>query len=263
MQETDYLEKFLKISPVFYALLRAIECRHMSGTVFEMPVLDLGCGDGMFGNILFDSKPGAISYGIDLCLEDIQKAKETNIYRLLQMADIERLPFADNSIGSIFSNSVFEHLESIDMALNEAMRVLKPGGKLVLTSPNSRLVDNFFFARLLRSIGFKQAARAVGAFGNKALGNSVCLSPEQWKQKAAGAGFPSVEIHHIIPPRIFHISEAFMPFATVSILSKKLFGRLLFFDRRITLKMFHSMLYRRYACNSSDDGLASMVICSK
>ncbi|NQU09056.1 MAG: class I SAM-dependent methyltransferase, partial [Candidatus Abyssubacteria bacterium] len=168
----------------------------MSEVILDPPVLDLGCGDGMFGSILFDCKPDAIDCGIDLSPEDIQKARETRTYRSLQVADIQRLPFADNSIGSIFSNSVFEHLEDIDSALSEAVRVLKPGGKLVLTSPNNRLVDKFLSARILHSVGLSGAARAAGMLGNRVLGNQTCLSNEQWREKFALAGFSSVDCQY-------------------------------------------------------------------
>ena len=235
----------------------------MSEVVFEPPVLDLGCGDGMFGSILFGNRPEGINCGIDLCLEDARKAKRTKTYKSLQVADIQELPFSDNSIGSIFSNSVFEHLDDIDMALREAVRVLRPGGKLVVTSPNDRLVDNFFLSGLLHSMGFSRAARAVGTFGNKALGNRTCLSPEAWQEKAVSAGFSTVDCHNIVPPKTFHISELFIPFAVLSVLLRGLFGRLLFFERRLTLKPLHFWLHRYYESNGSHEGLASVIICAK
>ena len=259
----DYLEEFLRQSPVFYALLRAIECRYVSEVILDPPVLDLGCGDGMFGSILFDNRAGAIEFGIDLAADDILQARKRKVYRLLQVADIQCLPFADNSIGSIFSNSVFEHLEDIDSALSEAARVLKPGGKLVLTSPNDRLVDKFLSARILHSVGLSGAARAAGKLGNRALGNQTCLSNEQWREKSALAGFSSVDCQYMIPPKVFHISEAFMPFGVPSILAKRLLGRLLFAQRRISLRLFHGLLKGYYEHEETSDGLTSIVISEK
>lgn len=269
MQETDttggidYLEEFLRKCPTFHALLRAIECRHMAKTDFEPPILDLGCGDGMFGSILFDAEPGGITFGIDLRLNDIKEASETGTYRMLQVADIQRLPFADNSIGSIFSNSVFEHLEDIDAALSEAARVLKPGGKLVLTSPNDRLADKFLSARILRSVGLSGAARAAGTLGNRVLGNQTCLSNEQWREKSALAGFSSVDCQYMIPPKVFHVSEAFMPFGALSILAKRLSGRMLFTERRILLQPLHRLLKKYYEHDDNSGGLASVIVSKK
>jgi len=261
--DSDFLEEFLKESPVFYAFIRAIECRFVHRTPFEPPVLDLGCGDGLFGTILFKNQPGAISFGVDLSTKDIQKAKQTNTYRALQVADMSNLPFADNSIGSILSNSVFEHLESIEAALHEAWRILKPGGKLVLTAPNDRVADNFLVSRLFRALGLAGTARAIGNFGNKVLGNRICLSPQQWEEKLRGAGFESVECSTIVPPGIFNISEIFIPLGLFSILSKRISGRLLLTQRRLTLKPLHALLKKYYEYDGDSPGLACVVVAVK
>ena len=50
--------------------------------------------------------------------------------------------FADNSIGSILCSEVIEHVKHPDRALAEAFRVLKPGGKLVLTTPYAIVIHN-------------------------------------------------------------------------------------------------------------------------
>jgi hypothetical protein len=46
--ELFFLEEFLKMSPVFYGLIRSIECRYVSRVDLERPVLDLGYDDGTF-----------------------------------------------------------------------------------------------------------------------------------------------------------------------------------------------------------------------
>ena len=50
--------------------------------------------------------------------------------------NIEPLPFGDNSIDLITCTEVIEHLEHYRQTLREMHRVLKPAGKLVLTTPN-------------------------------------------------------------------------------------------------------------------------------
>jgi ubiquinone/menaquinone biosynthesis C-methylase UbiE len=48
----------------------------------------------------------------------------------------ERLPFPDNTFDLISCHTVIEHVENVETALNEMMRVLKPGGALHLEAPN-------------------------------------------------------------------------------------------------------------------------------
>jgi 2-polyprenyl-3-methyl-5-hydroxy-6-metoxy-1,4-benzoquinol methylase len=55
----------------------------------------------------------------------------------LQVDANQRLPFADESFDLIWCSEVIEHLEDPAFAMTELRRVTKPGGTLVLTTPNS------------------------------------------------------------------------------------------------------------------------------
>ena len=90
-------------------------------------VLDIGCAGGIrwLGSY-------AQTIGIDLSLSSLIKA--TECYDLAIQAKIEILPFKDSSFDLIYGSYIFEHLsdKSKSEFLNEARRVLKPGGKLIL-----------------------------------------------------------------------------------------------------------------------------------
>ncbi len=262
-QQNDYLWKFLRHAPVFHALLRAMECRYMSNAPFEPPLLDLGCGDGLFAAILLGERTGAISCGIDKSFDDILSARKTGVYRLLQVADLTNLPLADNSFGAAFSNSVFEHLVDIDGALREAFRVLRPGGKLILTAPNDRLADHFIAARVLRALRINHAARAMGNLANRVLGNRLCLSTEQWREKVLGAGFRSMKCTYLISPKTFNINELFVPFAFVSLLCKRTTGHLRLAERKYTITVLHAFLKKYYESAGDSDGVTSLVVAEK
>lgn len=97
-------------------------------------ILDLGCGNGRLFEI-FKSKE--IEYfGVDNSKELIEIAKKNIPYLNFQIADALKLPFPDNFFDKVFSVAVFHHVPSKKFRLqflNEAKRVLKPQGKLVLT----------------------------------------------------------------------------------------------------------------------------------
>jgi len=58
-----------------------------------------------------------------------------------QVVDANRpLPFASNSFDLVWSSEVIEHLESPADSLAELIRVTRPGGDLVLTTPNSYML---------------------------------------------------------------------------------------------------------------------------
>ena len=45
------------------------------------------------------------------------------------------LPFEDNTFDSILCTEVFEHVEQLDAVITELYRVLKPGGRMIVTTP--------------------------------------------------------------------------------------------------------------------------------
>lgn len=52
-------------------------------------------------------------------------------------------PYEDNSFDLVFGHNVFEHLEDQVATMEELWRILKPGGRLVLTVPYFRSIDAF------------------------------------------------------------------------------------------------------------------------
>jgi len=97
-------------------------------------ILDLGCGSGRLLEILRDKN---IDYfGIDFSEKLIEIAKRNYPSFKFQVANVLSLPFPNNFFDKIFSIRVLIHIPSKEFQLqflNEAKRVLKPGGLLILT----------------------------------------------------------------------------------------------------------------------------------
>lgn len=100
-------------------------------------VLEIGCGRGGFSRFL-------ASNGADLVAADFSPAAVEVAQRLLEpherseaiVADIERIPFDTDSFDLVISLDTIEHVPHPTKAVSELIRVLKPGGKLVLTTNN-------------------------------------------------------------------------------------------------------------------------------
>jgi ubiquinone/menaquinone biosynthesis C-methylase UbiE len=100
-------------------------------------ILEVGCGRGFILNIL-STLSEAEFHGIDIAKDHLSIAKKQLKGRNVKVkyASAYELPYPDGSFDKIVSTEVLEHLEHEDKALGEMWRVLKPGGRLVMTVPN-------------------------------------------------------------------------------------------------------------------------------
>lgn len=102
-------------------------------------VLDIGCGDGTLTYEL-SARAGHVC-GIDDSLLPLQLAhaefdRRRPISRpLLARADARRLPFPDDAFDCVVLADVIEHIDFPDAVMEEALRVLRRGGQILVTTP--------------------------------------------------------------------------------------------------------------------------------
>ncbi|MCC6536721.1 MAG: class I SAM-dependent methyltransferase [Bryobacterales bacterium] len=95
-------------------------------------VLDAGCGRYMtFCKELTGVAGRVVGIDLETTLETDNQSAPFGI-----RGDLDRLPFPDASFDLIISRSVVEHLLNPQVVFNEFSRVLRPGGKVVLITPN-------------------------------------------------------------------------------------------------------------------------------
>lgn len=100
-------------------------------------ILDAGSGTGSAIPGLFERYKKAQLVALDLSENMLKKsARHRHFFRSphLVCADIEQLPFADNSFDLVFSSLSMQWCNDLNAALVEAKRVLKPGGLYVFTT---------------------------------------------------------------------------------------------------------------------------------
>jgi len=110
----------------------------MNGVMFErvgfergMEILDIGAGSGHLLSLL-GCRYGTRGTGVDISELALRRVLEFNPLELrFLLADAERLPFADGAFDRVISFDVLEHLPNQRVALTEAARVVRPGGKLL------------------------------------------------------------------------------------------------------------------------------------
>jgi len=95
-------------------------------------LLELGCGRGDF---LFEFQNfGFVCSGLDRELSSTQNEYNLEV-KLCDLAN-ETFPFKDNSFDIVYHKSVLEHVYNPKNIMEETLRILKPGGKLIILTPD-------------------------------------------------------------------------------------------------------------------------------
>ncbi len=130
-----------RVSVIFEELLPA----HLSGKKF----LDAGCGTGWVSSEAH--KRGAVVTSMDVGPELLKKVAQ-KVKTTAVIGSIMEMPFANDTFDIVVSTEVIEHVTEPLRALKELHRVVKPGGIVVVTTPNKKWLwavqlANFFKLR--------------------------------------------------------------------------------------------------------------------
>ena len=99
----------------------------------DLRVLDLGSGTGFFTDLLASSYNQVI--GLDFSKDMLKFAQQNRNKEIMWIeADAHKIPLQDNCIDFIYSNLVIQWCEPLDVAIQEMLRVLKPGGLIIFTT---------------------------------------------------------------------------------------------------------------------------------
>jgi ubiquinone/menaquinone biosynthesis C-methylase UbiE len=100
-------------------------------------VLDIGCNTGRGGKILKSLNTSLVITGLDCVRERLDRLPK-NIYSSSICGYSTEIPVGDNEFDVVIAGEFIEHLypRDVDLTLGEIFRVLKIGGRLLLTTPN-------------------------------------------------------------------------------------------------------------------------------
>lgn len=121
-------------NPIHQRLLKAY---HVAAPMISGDLLELGCGEGRGVELL---KPKASSYlGLDKIEEVVQKLSKAHPDAQFESSVFPPIQLPDNSFDTVVSFQVIEHIKKDAAFLKEIHRILKPGGKALISTPNIKM----------------------------------------------------------------------------------------------------------------------------
>jgi malonyl-CoA O-methyltransferase len=148
-------------------------------------MLDIGMGTGNLTAQLMAAYPSAQVHGCDIAFNMIAHArgKLAQAPLLFPVADAEQLPYANSVFDFIASNFAYQWLDQWRDAMDEVMRVLRPGGLFIFSAFGTNTLYELrqAFARASRETGYGRGEALV-----------LPISEERMRCDMAAAGFSHV-----------------------------------------------------------------------
>ncbi|MEE4242560.1 MAG: methyltransferase domain-containing protein [Desulfopila sp.] len=217
-QETlhQIVSLYLSSRPSFYAFIRPQEAflLRQNISLLQRPILDFGCGDGFFTNVLHAGQ--WVDAGLDIDEEKIGRAHAVKSYKKLLCFDGERIPFASESFATIFSNSVLEHISHLEITLGEIYRVLRPEGIFITTVMSDKWEQSLPLGKIL--------GKRYVHWLRKRQRHKNLFSYQKWQDTFNDHGFTSGAVIGYVNEKTSQYLEVCHYCSLLSLLSYKLSG---------------------------------------
>ncbi|MFJ9978458.1 class I SAM-dependent methyltransferase [Streptomyces cyaneofuscatus] len=159
-------------------------------------IVDVGCGDGTAAATAAPILTGHRLIGVDWSQDALRRARPRMGSVVRGELEHGGLPLADGCADAVLFSEILEHLVDPDQALDELRRILKPGGHLMLSTPNLAA----WYNRALLLAGVQPVFSEVslrgihGRPGSEVVGHLRLYTARALRSFLAASGFEDVKI---------------------------------------------------------------------
>jgi SAM-dependent methyltransferase len=240
------LDDFAQYFPHTPAALCVKECARLSALrKYDCPgpILDVGCGDGLFARIAFNE---AEVWGIDIDAKEGRWAAASGSYSQVILGDVTRATLPGSFFATCVANCSLEHVPRIDLALKNIRNSLRPGGRAFLFVPNRDWARAFVSYRALEAVGLGSAAELLRSSIDTFFKHHHLYDAEGWHELVAASGLEVEAVEPVLSTATTVAFEALLIPSLAGWLNKHLTSRWTNFPRarRLYARPVHAMVER-------------------
>jgi SAM-dependent methyltransferase len=186
----------------------------LQGFAGQAVIVDVGCGDGAALAVAAGNHPAHRFAGIDWSGDALRRAHALGL-TVLRGSVSPRLPVADGAADVVIMSELIEHLVDPDGAVAEVRRVLRPGGSLLLSTPNlAAWYNRGLLALGIQPIFSEVSLRGVfGRPGRVVAGHLRLFTRRALTEFLTASGFRCVTVtgarYHDVPRPLGPLDRAF------------------------------------------------------
>jgi SAM-dependent methyltransferase len=187
-----------------------------------------------------------VDAGLDPSERELDRARQHGAYRKLICGSGDRIGFDSESLGTVLSNSVLEHIPNLEPVLREVHRVLRPDGRFYATVP-SKLFDRYTVAyQLLSGLRLGGPAERYRRFFNRFWRHYHYYDVDGWTRLFERCGFQVEHYQSYCPKKVCLLDDFLAPLCAGNFVCKKLTNRWFLFPglRRIWARVLARLLDR-------------------
>lgn len=221
-------ERYFPYAPTALAIKECIRLAALRPYACDGPILDVGCGDGLFARLAYGS---AEVWGIDINADEGRLAQASRVYSQIVLADITRAFLPNGFFSTCIANCSLEHVPRIDAALRNIRGSLRPGGRAFLFVPNRDWAAHFLSVRVLSALGVPSLGRMIQQGIDDIFRHEHLYDEAGWRRVVEDAGFAVDEIVPVGSTASTVAFEIFLVPSLAGLLNKKLTTRWTNFPR--------------------------------
>jgi len=186
------------------------------------PVLDVGCGDGLFARMAFDDVD---VWGIDIDAAEGRWAAASKAYTQVILGDVTKVTLPETFFATCVANCSLEHVPRIDLALKNILRSLRPGGLSYLFVPAAGWASHLTSARVLTELGASALGTRIESSIDHVFKHHHLYDEQGWRRVVEQSGLQVVEIEPVLSTATTVAFEAFLLPSLAGLLNKRLTTR--------------------------------------